>query len=68
MLSRADLAAHLTAARDKKQRRILTEYRLTDHTLAAPGEPLPPKIWMCGHRVTGEVETLFLLHYKTFID
>ena len=69
------LAEYLSTVRDRKQRQILTKYRLSDHQLAIE-TGRHKKSWqpkenrICGHCSTGEVETEmhFLLQCETFID
>ena len=56
------LAGYLLTVRDMKQRRILTKYRLSDHSLALETGRLrqswlPREDRVCGHCRTGEVET-----------
>ena len=55
-------AEYLFSVRDTKQRRILTKYKLSDHTLAIERGRykkswLPKEERICGHCKTGEVET-----------
>ena len=67
------LAEYLSTVRDRKQRQILTRYRLSDHQLAIETGRYK-KSWQpkenrtCGQCLTGEVETErhFLLQCKTF--
>ena len=56
------MAEYLVTVQDMKQRRILTKYRLSDHSLAIERGRFK-KSWLareervCGHCRTGEVET-----------
>ena len=63
------LADNLSTVRDSKQRQILTNYRLSDHSLAIEKGRhkkcwLPKEQRICGNCTTGEVKTEmhFLLH------
>ena len=69
------LAEYLSTVRDRKQRQILTRYRLSDHKLAIE-TGRHKKSWQpkesrtCDHCLTGEVETEmhFLLQCEAFKD
>jgi len=69
------LAEYLSTVRDRKQRQILTRYRLSDHKLAIE-TGRHKKLWQpkenrtCDHCLTGEVETEmhFLLKCEAFKD
>ena len=55
-------AEYLYSVRDTKQRQILTKYRLREHQLSIEKGRhkktwLPKEEHLCGHCITGEVET-----------
>ena len=67
------LAEYLSTVRDRKQRQMLTKYRLSDHHLAIEKGRLkkswqPKENRICDHCLTGEVETEmhFLLQCEQF--
>lgn len=66
-----ELADYLYSVRDTKQRQILTKYRLSDHRLAIETGRhkktwLPKEERVCGHCMTGEVETE--MHFLLYCD